>query len=712
MDEINIIKAHDAIQQSLDKRSLRDALDSLKNILDMHPDSQLLGKLEEVRTTYEYMLKYMLEGVEDPDRMKVYDKLLDTAYYLNDRLRINRLAPLSTRYYYDRLRFYQLVPARSISDLQLDLEAFMGNLADRKRHEEAAAELFYRTWLSVRWTEKEEKEAKELLQSVLVPENDLALFVSALTLSLTVSFDIRKFMLLLDAYEQPSLQVNQRALVGIAFLVMLYDPRLAIYPEINARIQLLNENPSFGKNLATIQIQLLRTRETQKIDRKMREEIIPEVMRNMNQLNPKLGIEETDEESFSEDRNPDWADSRSKLNDKLKEMSELQMEGADVYMTTFAQLKSFPFFREFSNWFLPFDPNHSAIIQSVGQQSLQKSLLGNMLQSGFFCNSDKYSFCFTLTQIPENQREMMAQQLEEQYSGEKEALKESLADPRPEIVSNQYIHDLYRFYKLYPRRHEYRDLFNESFDLHNTTTLFEVLNNVSHLKDVAEYLFQKNYFSDAYFIYRDIEDKSGADAEMYEKMGYCCQKEKLYEEAIHYYKQADLLKPDNVWINRHVAICYRQSRQYEKAVEYYKKVESVEPENLNLLIQIGHCYAELKQYNEALSYFFKVDYLKPDQIKIWRAIAWCSFLSGKEEQAVKFYEKILGSSRPEVQDYLNAGHVQWIKGNLKETARLYRQGLSLSASRAEFISLLWKDASELENQGISKMDMKWMADAL
>lgn len=61
------------------------------------------------------------------------------------------------------------------------------------------------------------------------------------------------------------------------------------------------------------------------------------IMRNM-----KYGFEENIDEN---DRNPDWekAFEQSGLGDKIREMNELQLEGADVYMSTFAQLKSYPF---------------------------------------------------------------------------------------------------------------------------------------------------------------------------------------------------------------------------------------------------------------------------------------------------------------------------------------------------------------------------------
>lgn len=97
----------------------------------------------------------------------------------------------------------------------------------------------------------------------------------------------------------------------------------------------------------------------------MREEIIPEMLKSMSPMrNMKFGFEESDEEK--DDTNPDWADAieKSGLGDKLREMNELQLEGADVYMSTFAQLKSYPFFREISNWFYPSTGNNRLSLKS------------------------------------------------------------------------------------------------------------------------------------------------------------------------------------------------------------------------------------------------------------------------------------------------------------------------------------------------------------
>lgn len=124
----------------------------------------------------------------------------------------------------------------------------------------------------------------------------------------------------------------------------------------------------------------------------------------------KLNMEELmgGDSDFSE-KNPEWKKEleESGLGKKLQEYSNLQMEGADVFHSTFSGLKSFPFFSELGNWFLPFDPSYSEIANLFPDESKNSLLKTAILDSGHMCNSDKYSFCLSLAQIPQAQREMM-----------------------------------------------------------------------------------------------------------------------------------------------------------------------------------------------------------------------------------------------------------------------------------------------------------------
>ncbi|MCD8166632.1 MAG: hypothetical protein LUE93_11270 [Bacteroides sp.] len=729
MDEYVINEIYHKAIRLLNERRLKEALSELEYFLHDIPEWDIKDKLESIDTSYKYMLRYMEQGSQDPERDKLYRKMVTDAYDIADRARIMRLTGSSTGYYFDRTRYHRMMPMRSLKELQLELESYTGDIAVsnllqeeeqsdlmpvRKRHEAALSEVFYQVWTAGKWKEEEAEEARNFLDSLLIQINNLALFVSALTLSLSEQFDIKKLMLLFDAYQHPSNEVNQRAIVGLALIIYQYDNRLSLYPEVEARITLLNEDTLFSNNLSRIQIQLLRCRETKKIDKKMREEIIPEMIRNAP--NMKLGPENQEEEG-GDDRNPDWQDwmEESGLNDKLREISELQMEGADVYMNTFAQLKTFPFFREMSNWFYPFDIQHSAVVEAFGTTWKKRNIvLDTILQSDFFCNSDKYSFCFTMMQVPQAQRDMM----EQQFRAQNEALDEAKRydkmiafSQEVEILSNQYIHDLYRFYKLFPRRQEFHDFFDDSLNLQNCKTLKDTLSDTSNKVTLAGYFFHKGYLAEALSLYQDITEETGGDAETFQKIGYCYQKQNKFEEAISSYLQADILKPDNIWTNRSLAKCYRSLKQYGKALEYYRKVEAVQPDNITILSQIGHCLAEEKKCDEALNYFFKIELLDNENPKAWRPIAWCSFVTGKHTQAMKYYNKLLEAS-PNIHDFLNAGHVAWSLGEIYKAVEYYEKAIKRSKDWNDFLSLFNKDKEDLIIQGIRETEIPLMLDLL
>ena len=729
MNEQAIQEQYQHIVSLLEQKRLKEAQIQLEAFLWNCNDWTLRNRLEQAKVSYQYMLQYMRQGVNDPERQKLYRQLLAETRELAEQARISLLDEVSTHYYHALHKNKRNMAAGyGMSSWLKVLESFPDDMAvcqlmpDNKqsldsalqRHEETAQYLFLTTWGNSGWTAEEEQEARMYLESELLPVNDLCLFTGAVLLSLMECFDPRKFSWLLDAATHADTQVSQRALVIIAIVLHIHPNRLWLYPELEARLSLLNEDGSFGKQLNRVYIQLLRSQETEKIDKKMREEIIPEMMKNVSIMrNMKYGFEENMDE---DDRNPDWekAFEESGLGDKIREMNELQLEGADVYMSTFAQLKSYPFFQNPHNWFYPFDMQHSGIIREFGLKPTgDNAILSLILQSGFFCNSDKYSLCFTMAHIPQAQRNMMLSQMTSQDLNElmDESKSSGLRQyaQRPDVISNQYIHDLYRFFKLSQRRHEFRDIFKEEIALHRIPALKDILRKPELLVTIADFHFRKEHPAEALGIYQEVIDMNYADADIFQKTGYCLQKEKRYKEAISAYRKADVLKPDHIWTIRHLATCYRQLRDFASALEYYRKVEAMQPENRNVTFFIGSCLAEQERYEEALQCFFKLDLMENDCIKAWRAIGWCSFVSGKSEQAMRYYEKVLALKHIAT-DYLNAGHVALRLGNMEKAAELYGKAASESGNRETFLDMFDKDKETLIKLGIDENDIPLIRD--
>ena len=113
----------------------------------------------------------------------------------------------------------------------------------------------------------------------------------------------------------------------------------------------------------------------------------------------------------------------------LHELGALQSEGADTYMSAFSQLKSYPFFRQAAHWFYPFDRQQPDVAQVFKQKNIEgeKSIIGTLMESTMFCNSDKYSFCLTLQSVPSDQLEILATE----FSMQNEMIREG-----QDILSN------------------------------------------------------------------------------------------------------------------------------------------------------------------------------------------------------------------------------------------------------------------------------------
>lgn len=719
----------------LDKKRVKEALVQLSALAHEADDWKLSSEIENLQTTYNYMLQYASQGMEDPERNKLYHKLLRRAYELADSAELIRKYHTGSGYQQGKYRVMKQFESKSFRDYCLSLEAFSEDLGmaqisimDDKsrsksiddiyaRHEKDVTELFDKIWISTHWTDEDLAGANAILESLLVPANDVAVMISAVTLSLLQLFDSRKFQFLIKAYQTHSEAiVTQRALTGIALATYYQEKRLQLYPELKEALSLLNDSTPVAQELNKIQIILLLSRETEKIDKKMREEIIPNMKISPEMMHPGQKIFDLGD---MEDKNPEWEKEIKRVEEYLHELGALQSEGADTYMSAFSQLKSYPFFRQAAHWFYPFDRQQPDVAQVFKQKNIEgeKSIIGTLMESTMFCNSDKYSFCLTLQSVPSDQLEILATEfsMQNEMIGEGQDLLSNYikAEKKSENVSRQYIHDLYRFFKLWMYRNEMHDIFTDELALWKCEALKPLTHTPEALKHIADYLFSKEYFQEACEIYKDLlQCGENMDDDIWRKTGFCYQKMKEYSKALQAYIQADLLKPDHIWTLKQMAQCYKRQQQYQEALECLYKIETMQPENLNLLLQIGQCLANLRMYDKALTYFFKVEYLDKAPANAQRAIGWCYFMTGKYDEAVRFFDKLLHSDESQSSDWLNAGHVYLAQNNIRQALECYRHVESNCQTHDEFMKLYLADKNALLEQGIPEENIYLVPDML
>lgn len=721
---MNSIKIKDFVKktnQLIEKKELKSAFDSIGGIVDELQNWKLTDKLNELKNNYKYMLHYLIEGSNDPEQEKIYNKLIRDTFKLTIDTAEVALMSESSELFYEKMRISSVRTPLSLDEYneeikkKIDTRSLLSlfeegeekksrTKTNEQEHERIISEMFYSIFSAARANDDDIKAYSRFLLDDITPVDDKSMFISALMLNIMQRFDVKKVLFLLECCSHPNMHISMRAIISLTPILQQYHSRWHLYPELNNRLALLSDESYFTRRLLITIIQLIQSRETEKITKKLTEEILPEMMKLSPIIGKKIKMDEWMSETGMDDKNPEWQKilDDAGITDKIEEFSNLQLEGADVFHSTFSNLKSYPFFNEMSNWFLPFSLEQSQLQSFIAENVENKGIIKSITNATFICNSDKYSFCFSIMMMPDEYRKMMGSQL----GAESEELKnmrdeEFSINPyqEEEAVCKQYVQDLYRFFKVYPRKNDFTDIFTFPLNFHTIEAISSIISLPKNLEKIALYYFEKNHLSEALSAYEMLSELDAANSEVWQKIGYCKQQLGNIDEAVEAYLRSDLIESNNTWVLRRIAQCYRLLKQPEDALQYYRKLEKLHPDDLNVQLNIGHCFLELKEYEEALKNYFKVEWIDDTNRRVWRSIAWCSFISHKFDVSQRYYQKILQDT-PNSHDFLNAGHVELALNNMKESMKYYSESIKIIKKMKPFKALLKGDFEELQLAGV------------
>ena len=542
------------------------------------------------------------------------------------------------------------------------------------------------------------------------------LIISAIMLSLFEYYDESLFSILAKLYNSQNTSIAIKALTAIVLVAILHKDRMMMSQQISDIFYVMAENDNFTQDIKNILLQIIKSWNTEKITQKMENEILPNLMKVSPDFVKKFKSDNSFIENADFEGNPEWKNlfDDDKLTKKIEEFNKMQLDGSDVFAGTFSHLKTFPFFNDISNWFLPFHQGHSLLHNTLQANEIKS--FNTMLDSKFLCDSDKYSFVASLGLVSQSQRNSMLAQIEEQNNAIKELKSSEIqineAVNRQSVINNQ-LQNYYRFFKFYPRRSEFIDPFLNVFDIDVIKWLTPVncVNDILTL--IGEYCLQNNLYNEAATYLESIDENQKNDNPvLYQKIGFCYQNIGKYSNAIYEYEKYELLANKDFWTLKHLAICYKAQKQVDKALQCYLDAETLSPENINILLNIGHCYLELKQHKNALNYYYKVYYLDNSGAKALRPIAWCLFLMKDFDTSDTYYNKIL-STNPSATDYLNYGHLKFAKQEIEDAISMYNHSIKeLKGSIEKFNETYLADIDCLISIGVSKYDISIMLDSL
>ena len=115
---------YNEICQNLAERKLKPAFDGIEQFITENGVVVHLEDWRKLAETYQYMLKYTVEGIQDPERQKIYKRLIVSTFELADKIyEVVRLKS-SSSIEYDKKRLYKLDPVDNLESFLKKLEDF------------------------------------------------------------------------------------------------------------------------------------------------------------------------------------------------------------------------------------------------------------------------------------------------------------------------------------------------------------------------------------------------------------------------------------------------------------------------------------------------------------------------------------------------------------------------------------------------------------
>lgn len=728
MSDEYIYNWYQTVCANINAKKLRTAISSIEGFLEEYPDWNLSNALDKEKTAYHYMQEYMLQGYVDPQRVELHEMLIQHLNEIARKAYVMALEAQSSQYFYEqRRRFLRNSGGVGLMNIIKHLEtAAMDVSVDKLLPERgkllistsqlynAEKDLFMAGWTNTTFSNDDEEAANYLMDSKTISASDVTLFVSALTLSLLQCFDKAKLMWLLGIYTRIfSDSVRARIVVGLLLVLHRYADKLSDLPEVSSRIVLLKEQGSFVRDMEYAYASFLKCLETEKIDNIMKNEIMPGIIKNISSndtVDPSMHIDMDDLNHLFPHLNDET------MEKNIEKLTNIGLKGGDLHFSTFKSMKQFPFFHDIENWFKTFNVDQPAMIGALDPSDKDtKAIVDFFVSFTFLCDNDKYSMALMIPRLPKLHLNMICQQLNEYASMKKEQNSEDISEEAATFKTeiDNYMHNLYRFFKVSPMKKNFHDVFTDPLITISTKSVVELLCPTTTLFAFGEYLRKNAFFSFAENLYdvllsMDLEPYKRGLA--FSNRAFARQMMGRYDQALNDYHQAEFFLSDEDWLKGQIAKCYRQLGQYDKALPYYEELEMKDAENLKTIYFKACCLGEVGRIDEALKLFFKLEFLK-SSVKIWRHIAIYSLRSGKLEQSTRYYEKVL-QDKPEAEDFLHYGHLLWIKGDLQVALEHYRSAYRQYNDEQAFFDAFAKDSSILKKSGVNEDDISLMLDMI
>lgn len=677
------------------------------------PWLHVADRLDAIEDNYRLMREYLSRDIDDQYRGKMYaDMVLRLKRLAADAL-LEALLRENAVFANCRLRNGGVLVSASsvlpvlqgfVQDLAMASIDFSATSAPKDIYEKKQAyldSLFNSILVDGNWTGSKADGMAQLVLEPTIDTIDAMIILSGVMLAAITVPDYNKVAMLLQVYRQASDEpLRQRALVGWVLAALAGE---GIYhSEIETLVSPVLDDASVRNEVLELAMQIVYCNNAEKDNEYLERNIYPEIIKNRNIDITKSGIMEKEDDPMDDILDPGAADRKmEEMEQSVKKMMDMQKSGADIYFGGFKQMKRFSFFYTLSNWFMPFYMNNPHL-SHIASRFANSPILKNIISQNSFCDSDKYSLVLAFGSIydklPQNMRETL-------QSDELQAAMGNVrlnAGKSPAFLRRAYLQDLYRFFKVFPQKGSFDDIFVRFPILLANSPFSEKM--PAEIRTFAKFLAKRGVNPTAMLL--ACFDNNSVDDLLL--MAYVKMKEGDYARAFGYYRRAYRADSTNYRALKGSALAAFRNSDFDNAAKLYDKVFEINHDE-KISHKIKHCVAlfHTGRLAEGVNELFRLTFECPDDMDVVRALAYGLMMQGKVAQALKSYAGLLEKSPVET-DRLYAAYCHMHQKEWGRAIGLLRQ--YANGKRERLGTAFAGDHALLASLGICDADLQIIED--
>ena len=731
------------------KHNVGKALRAMKETIaeDKLP-GYIVARYEDVKNDYRLMQDAMMRGLRDDKIDEVYADIMRKVYGAGLDVLIEEKVKRYSSFAYARVSAQQTEAhpdaVRTVLEAYVQDMAMMAFEPENTRkakmeklmadHHAYMKQLFNALLVAPMWNDRRAADFADLLLSPTIDRDDALLLVSAVMLATMNVNDPYKWDMLAEVYVRATDKVlKMRALVGWV-LSLPYDPRgPRLFPFVQERIKAMLADKTTLKQMLDMQMQMLFCCNADADNEEIQRNIMPTLIKNTNLQMTRLGIVEKEDDPMKDIMDPNAAErDMEEMERKYRKMMDMQKQGSDIYFGGFSKMKTFPFFNDLCNWFAPFNAAHPAL-GAARERLAGSTFLNKLMETGPFCDSDKYSFALAIAQImdrmPDNVKEMLNSDATLGPTVSKEEQE------NPAYICRSYLQSLYRFFRLYRSKRDFLNPFildeledndgNALFmsykllacpemeenavalcgfllkrkmmrELMSMAICYKSSQNPRLVRFLALVPMTDGKWQEAYDLFASVSEDQHTE-ESLRGMAHCCMSLKRFGEAVAIYRRLLAMHPDSFSYQLNLAVCLMSSDAFsscgDAAASSCDAASSCgaaasscdaasscgDASSCDAASSLGGKVEARpnKVVEEGTKLLYKLDYEHPNNANVRRVLAWCMMLQGHFDKAIDIYMRLLSQPDAVSADRLNAAYAHWLSRDVARAVALLREYCNL-----------------------------------